>query len=79
MLENLYEEVVEIEERLVVDRNDCQLPPELKAAWKNEMTLTKEKVLVQKEPDLDVVKSALMTLKEKGIKSIAVLFLHSYS
>jgi N-methylhydantoinase A/oxoprolinase/acetone carboxylase beta subunit len=43
------------------------------------MTLTKEKVLVQKEPDLDVVKSALMTLKEKGIKSIAVLFLHSYS
>lgn len=79
MLENLYEEVLEIDERVVTDRTDCQLSPELKESWKTGTTLNNEKVWIAKEIDLDSVRSSLIGLKNKGIKSIAILLLHSYS
>jgi len=79
MLENLYEEVVEINERVLVDRRDCQLPSDLKSAWRKDETLNNSSILVSKELDLSHAKEQLLILRAKGIKSIAVLLLHSYS
>lgn len=79
MLENLYEEVLEVDERVITHRDDCRISPELKASWKMDTTLNNEKVLVRKEIDLDSVRSSLIELKNKGINSIAILLLHSYS
>jgi 5-oxoprolinase (ATP-hydrolysing) len=79
MLENLYEEVVEIEERVLVDREDCQLPSELKSSWRKDGTLNNESVLISKELNVSHAKEELVALRAKGIKSLAILLLHSYS
>lgn len=77
MPDNLYEEVLEINERVVMDRSDCQM--ECKKNWAKETTNTKdETVLISKDLDLCEIKIELERIKQKGIKSLAIVLLHSY-
>lgn len=76
MPDNLYEEVVEIEERVVVHRPDCQMTST--RGWKAETTSNNDKVLISRELDMERTKTDLVKLLQKGIKSLAVVFLHSY-
>ncbi|KAK0398342.1 hypothetical protein QR680_002542 [Steinernema hermaphroditum] len=72
--ETLYEEVVEIDERIVLHDLSCQM----NISGEHKITRNGTEVIVHKGIDRTSVTSALKALKEKGFDSVAVLFLHSY-
>ncbi|NIA19470.1 MAG: 5-oxoprolinase, partial [Xanthomonadaceae bacterium] len=72
--ELLYEEVVEVDERLRLLRADEEVP-DVKAV----QGITGERLAVLSEPDLGTLKKQLAALKEKGINSLAVVFMHAYA
>ncbi|XP_074842525.1 5-oxoprolinase isoform X2 [Carettochelys insculpta] len=75
--EVLYEEVVEVDERLILHRAGCQLP---EAALGPIVTGVTGDVLVEQRPvDLALLRSDLLRLLERGIRSLAVALLHSYA
>jgi len=76
MPEDLYEEVIEVDERVVIQRSDCQMTSSRN--WRTEKTSTDENVLISRELDIQRTKMDLISLKEKGIQSLAVILLHSY-
>eukprot|EP00981_Chlorochromonas_danica_P003519 scaffold659_cov192-Ochromonas_danica.AAC.32 len=72
----LFESVVEVEERvvLVTDYNTSNYPIEHVITGKSH-----EKVYVEKSLDKELVRHQLLSIYEKGIRSLAVVFLHSYT
>jgi len=75
MLDGLYEQVVEIDERVILDRCDC----ETVQTWRPDYSsTTQEKVLIRQELDLVKVREQLTPLLHTGIQSVAIVFLHSY-
>ncbi|KAK6043150.1 hydantoinase/oxoprolinase protein, partial [Cooperia oncophora] len=70
----LYEEVVEVDERVIPYDDSCQLG-EIGCVQE---TFFGRKVIVEKEPNDVEVREILKAIKSKGIKSVAVAFLHSF-
>ncbi|XP_061463198.1 5-oxoprolinase isoform X2 [Rhineura floridana] len=74
MPELLYEAVVEVEERVVLHREGCQLFDSVQPTT----GLTGEFLVVQRPVDLDALRGKLKGLLARGICSLAVVLLHSY-
>ncbi|CAF4343200.1 unnamed protein product, partial [Adineta steineri] len=74
----LYEEVVEVQERVVLCRDDCKLDNEIRGKNEQKKTTTGDKIEVWKEVDEEQLRRDLNVIKEKGILSVAVALLHSY-
>ncbi|KAK6029213.1 hydantoinase/oxoprolinase protein [Ostertagia ostertagi] len=70
----LYEEVVEVDERVIPSDDSC----ELGNIGRVEETFFGKKVIVEKEPNEDEVRALLKAIMSHGIKSVAVAFLHSF-
>ncbi|XP_071092367.1 LOW QUALITY PROTEIN: 5-oxoprolinase-like [Haliotis cracherodii] len=75
MPDKLYEEVVEVEERLVLQQDVCQLD---RSCHKVTGT-TGEELEIWEEVNVGKLKADLQELLNKGIKSLAVVFMHSYT
>ena len=73
----LYEEVIEVDERLRLLKPDEDTVKDIDA--KLLTGVTGEHFAVLAEPDLDVLKPQLAGLLKRGINSIAVVFLHAYA
>ncbi|CAH2057356.1 unnamed protein product, partial [Iphiclides podalirius] len=77
--EVLYQDVVEIDCRVIPALEDrCNIDKK-KLNWKEVFGTTGQKMLVTKEVDEDAVRRDLKKLREKGIESIAVVLAHSYT
>jgi len=76
-LDLLYEEVVEVDERVRIVRNDGK--NSLDSGLEIVKGTTGEKFAVLAKPDLAVVRQELETIFEKGIRALAVVFLHAYA
>ncbi|KAF7661762.1 hypothetical protein LDENG_00253540 [Lucifuga dentata] len=75
--EVLYEEVIEVDERVVLTQDGCQLP---RKDTKRIVTgSTGDSLEVWKELDLELVEKDLRRVLSRGITSLAVLLLHSYT
>lgn len=75
--DNLYETVIEVEERLVLLKEGEELP-----THKDVHTVTGstgEEFIVEKQPDLQVLAEQLQNLLSQGVTSIAVAFMHSFA
>ena len=76
-LDLLYEEVVEVDERVRIVREDE------KSSHNSGLEIvegtTGEKFAVLAKPDLAVVRQELDAVFEKGIRAVAVVFLHAYA
>ncbi|CAJ1921532.1 unnamed protein product [Cylindrotheca closterium] len=72
----LYHTVVEVDERVFLEKF-C--PAEMAATLERKVGITKEGVLIEKKPDLDVVKKQLEAIRDSGIASLAIVFLHGYT
>ncbi|XP_059148899.1 5-oxoprolinase-like [Physella acuta] len=72
--ENLYEEVIEVEERLVLRREDCQLKKHMGTVT----GVTGELLDTWKPLNLGQLELDLRVVLEKGIRSLAVVLMHSY-
>jgi len=73
--EVLYEEVVEVDERLVLQSDKCSVD---KSSWTDTMGTTGEKMHVKKPLDRTDLEKQLKGVREQGIKSLAVVLMHSY-
>lgn len=77
--ELLYEEVVEIDERIMLVGEFTQSFPE---GFRDNYPIldhpSGQKLRVLKVPNERIIRSALENLKQKGIESIAVVLIHSY-
>uniref|UniRef100_A0A665W2K4 5-oxoprolinase, ATP-hydrolysing n=1 Tax=Echeneis naucrates TaxID=173247 RepID=A0A665W2K4_ECHNA len=69
----LYEEVIEVDERIILRQDGCQLPR------KDPKRSTGDSLEVWKELDLAQVEKDLRGVLSRGITSLAVLLLHSYT
>ncbi|KAM8880771.1 5-oxoprolinase [Synchiropus picturatus] len=77
MPEVLYEEVIEVDERVVLKQEGCKLPTN---GLKRTVTgSTGDELEVWKELDLASVEKDLTGVLSRGISSLAVLLLHSYT
>ncbi|CAF0933153.1 unnamed protein product [Rotaria sordida] len=74
----VYEEVIEVQERVVIFRDDCELTDEIRGKIQQTTTTTGEKIEIWKAVDEEQLRKELGKIKEKGILSIAVALLHSY-
>ncbi|CAD5218803.1 unnamed protein product [Bursaphelenchus okinawaensis] len=72
--ETIYGEVVEVSERVILDLDDC----ELKVDGEKIVTESGKPVIVEKSIDEAEIKQQLQEVLDKGFKSLAILFLHSY-
>ncbi|XP_053198378.1 5-oxoprolinase [Scomber japonicus] len=77
MPEVLYEEVIEVDERVVLRQDDCQLPR--KDPKRIVTGSTGDSLEVWRELDLEHVEKDLKGVLSRGITSLAVLLLHSYT
>jgi 5-oxoprolinase (ATP-hydrolysing) len=76
----LYEEVIEVEERLQLLSN--QPEPEKNGKEKETKIIqgtTGERFAVLAEPDLEKIRTRLQTVLEQGITSLAIVFIHAYA
>jgi len=81
-LQSLYEEVVEVDERVILAKycRPNESPYKNSDEFKTTSdTATKEEFIVLKPLDERAVRDVLVDLKRKGITSIAVALMHSYS
>ncbi|XP_072524072.1 5-oxoprolinase [Salminus brasiliensis] len=76
MPEVLYEEVIEVDERVVLRQDGCQLPR--KEPKRIVTGSTGDSLEVWQELDLQCVERDLKAVLSRGITSLAVLLLHSY-
>ncbi|XP_062859373.1 5-oxoprolinase [Trichomycterus rosablanca] len=72
----LYEEVIEVDERVVLQQEACRLPS--KDHERIITGTTGERLEVWRELDLQSVERDLKAVLSRGITSVAVLLLHSY-
>ncbi|KAF3703507.1 5-oxoprolinase [Channa argus] len=75
--EVLYEEVIEVDERIVLTQDGCQLPR--KGPKRMVTGSTGDSLEVWRELDLERVEKDLRGVLSRGITSLAVLLLHSYT
>ena len=76
-LDLLYEEVVEVDERVRIVREDEKSSHD--SGLEIVEGTTGEKFAVLAKPDLAVVRQELNAVFEKGIRAVAVVFLHAYA
>ncbi|XP_057214169.1 5-oxoprolinase isoform X1 [Triplophysa rosa] len=77
MPELLYEEVIEVEERVILTQDSCQLP---RNQSKRIVTgSTGDRLELWRDLDLQQAERDLKRLFSEGIRSLAVLLLHSYT
>lgn len=77
----LYEESVEVDERVLL-QEFCSSELLEKSPMKEmprKVGVTKEKVLVEKVPDLESVRGELERLRDNGITSLAIALMHAYT
>ncbi|CAD6191905.1 unnamed protein product [Caenorhabditis auriculariae] len=72
--EVLYEDVIEVEERVLTSREDSTLD----VGGSVETATNGSKIIVETQLDEEELRKNLEEVKKKGIKSIAILFLHSF-
>uniref|UniRef100_UPI00398E6E08 5-oxoprolinase isoform X2 n=1 Tax=Pristiophorus japonicus TaxID=55135 RepID=UPI00398E6E08 len=77
MPEVLYEEVIEVDERVVLQDADCQLPK--KAGLQTVTGSTGQRVEVWRPVNTRQLEGELMSVLSRGICSLAVVLLHSYT
>lgn len=81
----LYEEVAEIDERvrIVTDAHHqlatCDMPEDDDVLAEPMIGVTGERVIVRKRPDPVQVHEQLQSIYDRGIRSLAVVLLHSYA
>ncbi|XP_076146266.1 5-oxoprolinase [Alosa pseudoharengus] len=75
--EVLYEEVIEVDERVVLKQHGCHLPR--KESKRTVTGSTGDSLEVWRELDLPQVERDLRGVLSRGITSLAVLLLHSYT
>jgi len=76
----LYEEVMEIDCRVI--NLKCEKCDQLTSIWDDKpivQGVTGEDILILKQIDETALKNDLISLRSKGIKSIAVALMHSYT
>ncbi|XP_077982211.1 5-oxoprolinase-like isoform X2 [Glandiceps talaboti] len=73
----LYDEVVEVSERVVLEQDKCQV--EKKPGLQTVTGTTGEKLEVWQAVDKEQLRKDLQKVLDKGIKSLAVVLLHSYT
>ncbi|XP_014668394.1 PREDICTED: 5-oxoprolinase-like [Priapulus caudatus] len=71
----LHEDVIEVEERVVMQQDKCQIKKNCPVV----IGSTKEKLEVWKEIDEEKLRRDLQTLLDKGIRSVAVSLMHAYT
>ena len=76
-LDLLYEEVIEVDERVRIVRTESK--NSLDIGLEIVKGTTGEKFAVLAKPDLEVVRQELENVFEKGIRALAVVFLHAYA
>ena len=76
-LDLLYEEVIEVNERVRIFKNSGN--SKLDSGLEIVEGTTGEKFAVLAKPDLVVVRQELEAVFEKGIRAVAVVFLHAYA
>jgi 5-oxoprolinase (ATP-hydrolysing) len=74
--ELLYEHVIEINERVILVKEEDK---EKYSGLPTVMGKSQESLIIEKSIDEDEVRNKLQILKNEGIKSIAVVFIHSYT
>ncbi|KAH9515670.1 hypothetical protein Btru_011694 [Bulinus truncatus] len=72
--ENLYEDVIEVDERVILHQEDCQIKRQEGMAKGS----TGEMIFTWKPLAMAKLKQDLQSVLNKGIKSLAVVFMHSY-
>lgn len=72
----LYERVVQVDERVLLEQF-CS--SSYASQFDAKVGITKESILVEKIPDLDLVKKELEVLRDEGITALAIAFLHAYT
>ena len=77
--ELLYEEVVEVDERLRLLRDDEDPYSLQKEGFEVVSGVTGEDLVVLEKPDPDKIKVELLALKAKGIECLAVVLIHAYA
>nr|XP_033788894.1 5-oxoprolinase isoform X2 [Geotrypetes seraphini]XP_033788895.1 5-oxoprolinase isoform X2 [Geotrypetes seraphini]XP_033788896.1 5-oxoprolinase isoform X2 [Geotrypetes seraphini] len=77
MPELLYEEVIEVDERVVLTHSDCQLSET--GSRQTARGSTGDSLEVWQPPDLTSLKKDLEGVLARGIRSIAVVLMHSYT
>jgi 5-oxoprolinase (ATP-hydrolysing) len=81
-LAQLYETVVEVDERVTIEgfsEDPDPKPIDVNSDSDLHMGLTGEAVRILKTPDLDAVRSDLYVLWNQGYRSVAVALMHSYT
>lgn len=76
----LYEEVLEVDCRVI--NLKCENCDQITSIWGNKpivQGVTGENIIIIKQIDEAALKKDLILLKEKGINSIAVALMHSYT
>ena len=76
--EVIYKDVVEIDERIVLCRDDCELE-ELKNKQNIKYGITGEKVYIQQPLNENQVIHSLRRIKDQKINSLAIALMHSYT
>eukprot|EP00002_Diphylleia_rotans_P021998 TRINITY_DN4298_c0_g1_i3.p1 TRINITY_DN4298_c0_g1~~TRINITY_DN4298_c0_g1_i3.p1 ORF type:complete len:1178 (+),score=228.16 TRINITY_DN4298_c0_g1_i3:265-3798(+) len=71
----VFEHVVEVDERVVLHKQDLSIHPEDKIIE----GVTGESVVVRKTPDVDQLRVELQGVYDSGIRSVAIVFMHSYT
>ncbi|KAG9464265.1 hypothetical protein GDO78_020225, partial [Eleutherodactylus coqui] len=77
MPEVLYEEVIEVEERVVLHQQGCQLPKD--PSRKTFKGSTGDTLEVWEPIDLEKLRILLQDVLSRGIRSLAVVLMHSYT
>jgi len=76
---NIYAHVLEVDERVILAKSEnASKEVDVFADAKSVTSVSGEKLLAIKEPDLDQIRKNLKEIYDKGIKAIAVIFMHSY-
>ncbi|KAH7367763.1 Hydantoinase B/oxoprolinase-domain-containing protein [Plectosphaerella cucumerina] len=81
-LEQLYETVVEVDERVTIEGFSEDPDPKTIDITSDPalvMGQTGEVVRIMRKPNLDVVREDLVSLKERGFRNVAIGFMHSYT
>ncbi|KAM3929038.1 5-oxoprolinase isoform 1-T1 [Leptodactylus fuscus] len=77
MPEVLYEEVIEVEERVVLHQEGCQLPKD--PSLKTFVGSTGDTLEVWEPVNMDKLRIHLQDVLSRGIRSLAVVLMHSYT
>lgn len=80
-LENLYDKVVEVDERVTMEEyleNPEKQPIDISKDDDLVESLTGEAVRIIKVPNLQVIEGQLHELQNEGFRSLAICFMHSY-